>query len=219
MRCVFTACEMLRNGSVPREPHELYAVLESSIPDLHKGLPAERPIIGRERGWRLIKSHNLREIVGHRMVHIFRRPEVALVSYAHYAGRAAGGADRFVLRQVRTWAAEGEVALTMPRDEVCFVAYEDLRAEPKTWVSRMSGHLELGFDDAIISEALDLMNFERMKKSEGSGHRVEKAPGGSFFRRGGKTLDTGELRNETLAAVHKWASPVYDQLLAIARGG
>jgi len=219
MRCVFTACEMLKNGAAPKEPHELYAMLESSVPDLHKGLPSERPMIGRERGWRLIKSHNLREIIGHRMVYIFRRPEVALVSYAHYAGRATGGADRFVLRQVRTWAAEGEVALAMPRDAACFVAYEDLRADPGRWVSRMAGHLELGFDEPTVTEALELMNFERMKKSEGSGHRVEKAPGGSFFRRGGKTLDTGELCSATLEAVQKWASPVYDQLLAIARGG
>lgn len=222
MRCALTACHLLKSGAAPADPQDVFPLLDESIPDIHKGPLAGAPIIGREQGWRLIKSHNLREVRGHRMVYLFRRPEVALVSYAHYSGRAGGGADRFVSRQVRTWAGEGELALEMGREfpnAACFVAYEDLLADSVLWVGRLAAHLELDFDADTIARALALMDFQRMKASERSGHQVEQRRAGMFFRRGERNLESGELGKPALDAVAKWAAPVYERLLAAARAG
>jgi hypothetical protein len=216
VRCVLAACHLLQSGATPENPQDIYPLLEETIPDIHKGPLPEQPGLGRGQGWRLIKSHNLREVRGHRMVYLFRRPEVALVSYAHYAGRAQGGADRFVLRQLRTWAGEGELALAMLEAAPaasCFIAYEDLVADPSACVARLARHLELDFGTAEIEHALEVMNFRRMKDSERSGHRVEPSAG-SFFRRGETALSSGDLRAESLEAVNRLAWPVYERLLA-----
>jgi hypothetical protein len=219
MRYVLTAGRAFQSGEdLPSSEVGLARVLElvrGMIPDLHAGpLPAAaHPLSGRP--YRVIKSHNVREVADHEVVYLFRQPEDALLSYAHYAGRAGAGGDRFVLRQVRTWAAEAEFALTRHfenPERFFLMSYERMLERTAESVRLIGERLGCQIDAANRERAIALNDFRRLKSCEKPGDEPALAPGSKFFRRGAAGAGRAELRPETLAAVERHARPVYERL-------
>jgi hypothetical protein len=225
MRYVLTAgCALQRGEDLPMSAEGVTRVLEAArgvVPDLHAGpLPASpHPWSGLP--YRLVKSHNVREVAAHRIVYLFRQPEDSLLSYAHYAGRAGAGGDRFVQRQVCTWAAEAEFALERQRENperFFLLSYERILAHTSECVDRIARRLGLEIDAANRERAIALNDFRRLKSCEKTGDEPALAPGAKFFRRGAAGAGRAELRPETMAVVERIARPVYERLCAAAEG-
>jgi len=225
MRYVLTAGRALQCGEdLPMSAEGVARVLElvrEVVPDLHAApLPASpHPLSGRS--YRVIKSHNVREVADREVVYLFRQPEDALLSYAHYAGRAGAGGDQFVFRQVRTWAAEAEFALACQRahpERFFLMSYERMLAQTSESVARIAQRLGLEIDAANRERAIALNDFRRLKSCEKVGDEPALAPGAKFFRRGEAGAGRAELRPETLAIVERHARPVYEELCAAAGG-
>jgi hypothetical protein len=225
MRYVLTAGAALERGEeLPLSAAGASRVFELAagvIPDIHAApLPPEaHPLSGLP--YRLIKSHNVREVSDHIVVYLFRRPEDSLLSYAHYAGRAGAGADRFVLRQVRTWAAEAEFALSCHRKDPArffLMSYEQMLEQTSRSVAEIADWLGMQIDPVHRQHAIALNDFRRLKSAEGRDRHAGVAAGGSFFRRGAAGAGGAELEKKTLAAVDVYARPTYEQLLDASRG-
>lgn len=224
MRYVLTAgCLLQRGEELPMSEAGIARVFELTalvVPDLHATAldPEPHPMSGVRH--RVIKSHNVREVCAHEVVYLFRRPEDSLLSYAHYAGRAGEGADRFVIRQVRTWAAEAEFALDCHRENpgrFSLMSYERMLERTSESAGLIAERLGMRIAAAHLERAIELNDFRRLASFEQqAGVKAKLAPAGEFFRRGGEGSGRSELRRETIEIVRTKAQPTYERLCEAA---
>lgn len=113
-------------------------------------------------------------------IHIVRDPRDVLPSFANHMGCDADMAVDLMTRKYNLLAAaEGRVAdflgdwsmhteagLAAKGHNSLLVRYEDLRADPQTWFSRILEHAGVEVDPARVAAALELTALSRLQKAE-----------------------------------------------------
>ena len=113
-------------------------------------------------------------------IHLVRDPRDVLPSFANHMGSDIDTAigqmtNRYQLLAAAenragdflgAWDAHAEAALQAKGHNVLLVRYEDLRADPVTWFTRILKHAGLEADDSRIKNAIELTRLERLRERE-----------------------------------------------------
>jgi len=174
------------------------------VPDLHnptlKIVPPQQPV-GQAI---LYKSHTVFGLDKYRHIYLFRLPEDALVSYAHFSGRATAGCDRFVRRSLRTYAYQlssvYEQALSHP-ERWLLLSYESLIQDTERSIFSAIHWLGLQVSKDSVGQAITAGE-RRQAYDQGKGHYVARSVGK------GKT----EISGATLKLVKENSQAIYDAL-------
>ncbi len=195
------------------------------VPDVHVPQHAmEHPAharFGLRR--RILKSHNLTALAGHRLLYVFRDPADALVSYYHFhrlqeAMRplVAAGLEAFCGQMAGGWCRHVELALeahSRAPAETLLISYEMLAEDGPATLARALRFLGHETAPGIIAAALERNAFAKLRAKE------EKQRAGAsefFFRRGQVGAARDEMRPEALAQLATATQPVYQRARAAA---
>lgn len=101
-----------------------------------------------------------------------------------------------------SWSTHTTSWLDQDQLPVLVVRYEDLRAEPAPWFSRILAASGIDPDPDLIADALDRTSFDRLRAAEAEGGFRERPVGSSaFFRRGSANGWREELTDEQVARI------------------
>ena len=197
---------------------ESLEVLQATV---HRGV-LERPAAASfGLPWRLLKSHNIRDLRGHRMVYLFREPADAIVSYYHLRIRKGGAPSlnlgQFCGEMLGEWCAHVrlglEQAATFP-ERTLFVAYEQMKSAPTDTLRRVVDFLGWDAGAEQISTAVETCSFDRLRAREQ--RRKPQIAEKEFFRKGRVGGGAEELGPELLAHIEAGAGPLYERAWACA---
>jgi len=214
--------------------HLLQEVIVAQHPDLPRpeGLEAIQPTVHHRSissdapagylPWRLLKSHNIQDIRGHRMVYLFRVPADAVVSYYHLACAKEGAAtlpsfDSFCTIAARQWSEHAALGLEQHAEypsKTIFVSYERLQENTSVQLRRVTNFLELNPTDLQIAEAVETCAFERLREREYT--KNPKLRRREFFRKGRVGGGAEELKPRVKRLVEDIAMPYYELALKLA---
>lgn len=194
--------------------------LKTLIPDLHHDAPDDSALAQFGVSARILKSHNLRDIAGRRMVYIFRNAADALVSYYRFRCQnpqwastvSAMSLEAFCQTMLPGWIDHMKIAIsaaeTAPK-QVHFIAYEALHTEPARVLRRVVDFLGIAVADEVIARAIEANSFvkNRAKVTEGKGPILRKGRIGSAGE---------ELSAEVLKEVEAVARPLYQRASELA---
>ena len=187
--------------------------LKTLVPDLHHYEPDGPALAQFGVQARILKSHNLRDIAGRRMVYIFRQAADALVSFYRFRCQQPQWAatvssmtlEAFCSAMLPGWIDHMEIAVRAANrspEHTCFVAYEALHASPLPAVRKTVGFLGLHATDDVIARAIEGNAFEK--------NRAQLAPGsGPILRKGRVGSASEELSTEMLTRIEAAAEPLY----------
>lgn len=198
------------------------ADLEALLPTVHVAAPDDPAQEAFGLRTRLLKSHNIADLSGRRMVYIFREPADALVSFYHHRRRklARKGVeleetlDGFCQRRVPVWCEHVRLGLeqhgAFPGDTL-LLAYEDLHARTQAALRGVVDFLGLPASDAQLAEAIERNRFERLrsKEEQKAAPPASSAPGEFFFRKGRVGGGGEELCAESVRLLERAARPLY----------
>jgi len=181
--------------------------VDTLIPDLHHPGLNSVPRQQLREGVFLFKSHTICDLDKFRKIYIFRNPVDSLVSYAHFAGRAENGCDRFVMRSIKTWAHQTSLvhsAFSENPSAWHLISYEHLLSNTEEVLLSAFEYLGIDCSKLAIHEAIEnAKNVPRFNK--GVGNYVSAGAGK------GKSL----LSKYTLNHIEDHAYPIYSMLCAI----
>lgn len=198
------------------------------LPAIHNATPVRERHAEFGLPGRLIKSHNLADLPGVRMVYLFREPADALASLVHFRiRRAAGGLsapvqgtlDENCLRLLPEWCEHLQLAIARHRalpGQSHFVAYEAMHRETVGVFADVAAFLGVKLTGAHIARAVEQCHFAHLQKSEQE--RAGKSDQGLFFRKGRVGGGAEELRPDTLHRIESAGRDCYDEACRIAAG-
>jgi len=201
---------ILRRPDQPRPPD-----LESLQPSIHRGA-IERPATAAfNLPWRLLKSHNIRDLRGRRMIYLFRRPADALVSLFHLRTRkrdlpAHTSLEEFCREALPDWCEHMRLGLehfaAFP-GRTHLIAYEQLKADAPATLWRVARFVGLETSDGVIAAAVEACEFEHLRAREQGRKPLIAAKG--FFRKGTVGGGAEELDPELLEEIERVAGGLY----------
>jgi hypothetical protein len=172
---------------------------------------------------RILKSHNLTAITGHRLLYVFRDPADALVSYFHFhrlqesmRAMVEDGLLAFCEHMAEGWCRHVEIALdasTHAPQDTLLLSYEMLAQDGPATLRRAVRFLGHDASDEVIVAALQRSSFGRLREKE------EAKRAGSeefFFRRGKVGAARDELSAEALARLAETTQPVHRRAIEAA---
>jgi hypothetical protein len=145
-----------------------------------------------------------------RTIYICRDPRDVYVSYFHYSlhrGWYQGDMHGFLRADhfyYGAWHEHVEAALaerTQRPQDLLFLTYERLLAEPHVGAAAVAGFLGLELSEAEVAGAVEKASFARLRENERM-HGGERSPDDrGFFRRGVHGSWRGELSQDDLALI------------------
>jgi Sulfotransferase domain len=182
----------------------------------HAGAPA--PLAG---GGRTLRTHERRRPEYHRAIYLVRHPADVARSYhrwLRWRGMDPGPFERFFPRFLTRpvdgygpWGRHVESWLT-PGRPTLLLRYEDLRAEPLTWVGQVLRFLDLPVDEARIERALEANSLDRMRAKEGAVRETlfRGRTDAGFVGAGGTSGGADRLSDEQFALLQRLAGPALE---------
>lgn len=215
---------MVRDAIVLRRP-ELAppAELRALVPDLHHYEPDAPALAQFGIAARVLKSHNIRDIVGRRMIYLFRRAADALISFYHFRQKQPQwaektkllSADAFCAAMLPGWIEHLELAIRQREsfsDRTLFVSYESLHAAPGATLRAALEFLGIAADESVVRAAVERNAFEKNRAQLASQSPGEPTP---ILRKGRVGSAADELLPETLARIESAAGAIYQRALAL----
>lgn len=203
---------LAENPATPPPEH-----VDRLLPDLHVHAPSNPAQDAFQVPARILKSHNLRDLKGRRLIYVFRQPGDALVSYFHLrkdlardAAGTADGLDAFCLRHLDAWVKHVRLALDaaqFPPDRMLFVSYSMLHRDCAGTLRAIADFCGLPSHPETLAQSVERNAFEKLKKTA-----VPSKPTGSpelFFRRGVEDSARTELESATLERIEAAAGEIY----------
>lgn len=169
---------------------------------------------------RIIKSHNIDQLEGHRLIYLFRYPADVLVShYFHHMRKEHTrhlaedlGIDRFCMQMLEEW---GEHIATVLRfenqDDVLMVPYERMHEQPESTLDAAMRFLGVPVRPESIRHAVEKNRFERLQREEK--RRLENsadAPPQPMFRSGRIGDARNHLQPAVLQRIEELGNRLYD---------
>ena len=196
--------------------------LEALQATVHRGT-LERPAAASfGMPWRLLKSHNIRDLRGHQMVYLFREPADAIVSYYHLRIRkghapASLSLGQFCGEMLGEWCEHVRLGLqqaaTFP-ERTLFVAYEQMKSAPADTLKRVVDFVGWDAGAEQIIAAVEACSFDRLRAREV--RRKPQIAEKEFFRKGRVGGGAEELGPDLLAHIGNAAGPLYESAWACA---
>jgi hypothetical protein len=197
------------------------------IADFHQGEPDPALLERFGLKTRILKSHNLRDLRGHRFVYLFRRAEDALVSYYHFRvkrlAETGGTADSMTIEafceaMLPTWVEHLQIALARQAaapERALFTSYEGLHANPAEALKRVTRFFHIEADDDVIARAIEHNGFEKSQRRV-----VAETPAGvaPILRKGRVGSASEELPASALADIRAVTETLYQQAQACVGG-
>lgn len=194
-----------------------YATADKLVPDIHIS-PFEPDNAKRLElcpSMRLIKCHEPRRWLAHRMVYILRRPEDVLNSlFFHAAGYddkrqevLAQGIDAFALAE-RSKLEENIdlVAKNLDPARHFLVAYEQMMTDCTTVLKEVMSFLGIDAGEEACAEAVEANRFEKLKKQN-------KNPKRLMFRAGVIGDSKNHMKPETIEEIRRTTGEMYRSML------
>lgn len=196
--------------------------LEAILPTVHKFEPDDPLLAKFGLTTRILKSHNIADLLGRRMVYIFRDPADSLVSYYHFfrkIGEEAGPADldKFTLRYLPAWVDHLELAEWQQKKypaQTCLVTYEQMHEAPLESLEKAVRFLGLSAPRELLASAVEKNRFAQVQAREAGTGAEPARKADCFFRKGRTGTAVEELSPETLEQIEAKAGPLYRRLLA-----
>jgi len=187
----------LISGSLQKKPNHL-------IPDLH--VPGFRDVPRQsDEGALLYKSHTICDLENFKHIYLFRNAEDSLVSYAHFAGRSAGGCDNFVCRSIRTWAYQIQAVQSMASaypEKWFLLSYETLLKQTKESLQAVFEWLKIERTGLQIDQSIeDARKVPKINKGVGQ------------YIAAGSGKGKQQLESYTLELIEEHAKPAYLEIL------
>lgn len=214
--------------------HLVHEIIVSSRPEIPRpqGLDDLQPTIHRGTFDRsagakfgipspIIKSHNIRDLRGHRMIYLFRSAADTFVSYFHLQARnsemkgwtpVAMSMDEFSLSLLPHWCEHVQLALNQRKtfpDRTLFVSYERMMADAAVILEKVVPFLGLSASEQQIASAVERCSFERLKAREQE--RKPSIIGRQFFRKGRVGGGAEELEPRVRATIEKRTAKLYQR--------
>lgn len=189
--------------------------LEALQPTVHRG-SLERPdATAFALPWRLLKSHNIRDLRGFRMVYLFREPADAIVSYYHLRARKGNAPASLSLGQfcgatLGDWCEHVRLGLEQRAafpERTLLVAYEQMKNDPAGTLRSVVDFLGWPAVNAQITIAVEACDFEQLRAREQQ--RKPQIAQKQFFRKGRIGGGAEELSPELLSRIERVAGPIY----------
>jgi hypothetical protein len=198
--------------------------IDRILPDLHmhEAEDDSQKRFGLKR--RILKSHNVQDLGGRKIIYIFREPADALVSYYHFhlcelpeGATLPESIEEFCRRMLPEWMEHVSLAVAeyerSPGD--CqFVSYGQLHENTVETLRRMAEFCSLPSRDETLALSAERNSFEAMKKAAKPSRPDFRMEG--FFRRGVRGSSRDELSEAFLAEIEQQAGAIYSRAEAIA---
>jgi hypothetical protein len=200
-------------------PGDAFALL----PTMHKN-DADDPAMEKfGLKTRILKSHNIRDIAGRRMVYLFRMPGDSLVSFFHHCKRNAkkrGLAfdqtiEDFCRQTVPEWCEHMELGLKQAAEfptRTLLLAYETLHRNTPGSLRGVLDFLGLAASEEEMARAVERASLNRQQPNEAN--RTGTAGGANGLSKGRVGSSIDELSPEVLAEIDRVARPLYERAFA-----
>lgn len=170
---------------------------------------------------RIVRTHDVDTISGHRSIYLFRSPADVLVSQYFTATvtpetsetAATLGVDGYCLQQLESWGHHIASALRCGSfDDVLFIPYERLIADTAETLSGALLFLGLTSNAESIAYAIEKNRFDRLAEAERE-TASDKAP---IYRKGVVGDARQHVRAEVLAAIEKPGNRLYQMAVEVS---
>lgn len=218
-------CTILANIACGgREGAVTFFNVQQHVPDLWQSTAAGPVPWPTPTGWRVFKSHDSFNPGYRHAVVLVRHPVDVMVSFYAYLEKRVPGTfsslDELIrspTHGARAWAAHTSSWLNAAGSgfRVCFLRYEDLKADPESTICRLLAVIGWRVDRELLRHSIELSDLERMRAGERAYAEMSPAYRVAAVREGavggGQRSLSSEQRAAVVAACGECVEKLYPQ--------